>query len=478
MAVSDSPDFDQPWQTRGPTQSFGSGTIVETPRGLRVLTNAHCVENQVFIELRRYGNTRKYAAQVEGVGHECDLALLSVEDTSFYAGATPIPIGELPELSEPVTVYGYPIGGERVSITQGIVSRIELTRYEQSQRALLAIQIDAAINSGNSGGPVIRDGKLVGVAFQALEDAEKIGYIIASPVIEHFLRDMNDGKYRGFPSLGVVTQALESDAHRRALGLSPRRDDGVLVTQVVYEGSGWGTVEPGDVLLEVDGVPIASDGTVPIRDGEVIDFPYVVLRRHVGDEMPLRIHRQGKELEVNVTLEPAKYLVTEDVYDVKPTYYIFGGLLFVPLTRDYLKTWDEPWWEKAPRDLMAIYDHGIRTPEMTQPVVLQKVLADRANQGYHDFHSALVRRVQGEPVRDIGELVSMVESTTGEFVRFDLGDQRQIVLDRAVAMKRHRAILKRFGVPEDRSEDLRREIPLQDVDLPIEPIEPIEAAGE
>src|SRR5690606_12633997 len=109
---------------------------------------------------------------------------------SFFAGTLPIPLGTLPHLSEQVSVCGYPVGGERISITQGIVSRIDLVQYAQSQRRLLAVQIDAAINQGNSGGPVIQDGVLIGVAFQALDDAEKIGYVIAVPVIEHFLEDV------------------------------------------------------------------------------------------------------------------------------------------------------------------------------------------------------------------------------------------------------------------------------------------------
>ncbi|MEQ9321912.1 MAG: trypsin-like serine protease, partial [Polyangiaceae bacterium] len=93
MCVSDAPDYDQPWQSDGPSSSSGSGAIIETSRGLRVLTNAHCVSNHVFIEVRRYGRAQKYEAEVEGLGHECDLALLRVDDDDFFQGTTPIPIG-------------------------------------------------------------------------------------------------------------------------------------------------------------------------------------------------------------------------------------------------------------------------------------------------------------------------------------------------------------------------------------------------
>ncbi len=419
------------------------------------MTNAHVVENQVFIELRRYGKARKYTAEVEGVGHECDLAILQVEDETFFQGVEPIRIGELPMLTDRVSVLGYPIGGDRISITEGIVSRIELSPYEQSQRNLLAVQIDAAINSGNSGGPVINQaGELVGVAFQAEEEGENIGYIIGSPVVRHFLEDMERATADGFPDLGVVTQPLESHAHRRALGLPEQRYGGVLVTGVVYGGSSWGTVRSGDVLLEVQGVRIAADGSVHFRKGERIDYAYVVLRHHVGDRVRLKIWRQGRPIDCCVRLLPPQYLVPEDRYDVRPTYFIYGGLLFVPLSRDYLKTWGSDWWNTAPGHLVSIYEHGIRSPQRLEVVVLQKVLADTANQGYHDLESVVISTVQGKPVRSLRDLVAVLENAHGEFVRLRTSDRREIVLDRSAAQERNPAILQRYGVPKDRSDDL------------------------
>ncbi|NND46865.1 MAG: serine protease, partial [Woeseiaceae bacterium] len=170
ITTSDAPDYEQPWQTEGPDAAVGSGAIVMTPRGERVLTNAHVVQNQVFIEVRRYGKSRKFEAAVEGVGHVCDLALLNIKDPGFAKGAPALPIGDLPSLGDRVAALGFPIGGDRLSITEGIVSRIEMNPYVHSQRNLLAVQIDAAINAGNSGGPVVKDGEIVGIAFEAMDE--------------------------------------------------------------------------------------------------------------------------------------------------------------------------------------------------------------------------------------------------------------------------------------------------------------------
>ena len=115
--------------------------------------------------MRRAGEAKKYTAEVEVVAHECDLAILKVSDDSFFSGVEPINIGSLAEIRDKVAVYGFPEGGDKLSITEGVVSRVENRRYTHSKAELLACQIDAAINSGNSGGPVMKGDKLVGVAF-------------------------------------------------------------------------------------------------------------------------------------------------------------------------------------------------------------------------------------------------------------------------------------------------------------------------
>lgn len=104
LATSDPPDYDQPWQTRGVENATGSGAIIDRVAGLHVLTNAHVVENAVFIELRRYGHARKYVAEVEGIGHECDLALLKVEKQELFRGTIAFSIGT--QVSTGVFVIG------------------------------------------------------------------------------------------------------------------------------------------------------------------------------------------------------------------------------------------------------------------------------------------------------------------------------------------------------------------------------------
>jgi len=454
---SDAPDYEQPWQTQGVISSVGSGLLIATKNGPRILTNSHVVENQVFVEVRRYGQARKFLAKVEGVGHVCDLALLTVEDEACFRGLKPIPLGELPRLGQQVTVLGYPIGGDRLSLTQGIVSRIEMSQYTQSQRRLLSVQIDAAINAGNSGGPAVNSrGRLIGVAFEALDEGENIGSLIGAPVIRHFLQDMESGTFDGFPDLGVATQDLVSATHRRCLGMSPRLHGGLLITSVVHGASAWGCLRRGDVLYRIGGSRVASDGSISFRRGERIHFSHLVAQRHVGESIKVEYWRDGAMHHCSINLKTPQNLIPDDTYDVKPTYFLYGGLLLVPLSREYFKTWGSDWWSKAPVALTALYEGEVRTAARSQVVVLQKVMADRVNQGYHDHESLVVSRVQGRKIRHLKDLIRTIESGNGEFVRFDLADGSTIVLDRDQVVKRRDGILRRFGIPQDRSEDLRR----------------------
>ena len=156
----------------------------------------------------------------------------------FFKNMIPLKLGGIPELESTVSAYGYPIGGERMSVTTGIVSRIDFQLYTHSSiDQHLAIQISAQINPGNSGGPVMQNGKVVGVAFQGYSGdvAQGVAYMVPTPVINRFLKDVSDGHYDGYVDLGITFAKLQNPAQRRYLGLKDD-DRGVLVETVVAAG--------------------------------------------------------------------------------------------------------------------------------------------------------------------------------------------------------------------------------------------------
>src|SRR5689334_15417381 len=220
------PIWDAPWRFDAVRRMGGSGFVI---KGKRIMTNAHVVSWGRQIIVRRYQDPRPYVAEVEHVGHDCDLAVLTVKDEHFFENLEPLELGDLPKVRSAVVTYGYPAGGEEISYTRGVVSRIELETYAHiGNRRLLTCQTDAAINPGNSGGPVIQDDRVVGVAFQGMAGLENTGFFIPPPVIEHFLKDISDGHYDGFPQAGIRVVSLQNPAHRKYLKL-PDDDFGARI---------------------------------------------------------------------------------------------------------------------------------------------------------------------------------------------------------------------------------------------------------
>ena len=192
--VFSKPDYFRPWNTYT-NRRVGSGCII---KGNRILTNAHVVADRTFVQVRRYGQARQYRAKVLNVSHDADLALLTVTDKAFFLGVTPLEFTELPRMQQEVFVFGFPVGGDNLSVTKGVISRIEHRYYAHSSEYLLAAQIDAAINPGNSGGPVLADGRIVGVVMQMYMGRDNIGYMVPVPVINHFFAISKTDDMTGF----------------------------------------------------------------------------------------------------------------------------------------------------------------------------------------------------------------------------------------------------------------------------------------
>ncbi len=304
--VSNAYNYHEPWQMWGQKIFNGSGCIIS---GNRILTNAHVVRDQTFIQVRRSGEAKRYTAEPEIIAHESDLAILKVQDNTFFEGTEPVEIGELPEIKDKIVVYGFPEGGDKLSITEGVVSRVEHTKYYHSSAYLLTCQIDAAINSGNSGGPVIKDDKIIGVAFQGLAGRgfENIGYMVPAPVIKHFLLDIKDGRHDGTPDIGLSMQKMENPDMRRKYLMNDKQS-GILINKVYPDSPAEGVVEAGDVLLSIEGEKIENDGTIELRQGERTYFGYLMQKKQINESVNLEMLRNGRIRNGNIILtKPVDY---------------------------------------------------------------------------------------------------------------------------------------------------------------------------
>lgn len=445
------PDYSLPWQKQRQYTSTGSAFMIGDGK---LLTNAHCVEHDTQVKVKRRGDDTKYVAKVLARGVDCDLALLSVENEEFWEGSEPLCFGRLPCLQDAVTVVGYPLGGDTISVTKGVVSRIEVTSYAHGSSDLLGIQIDAAINPGNSGGPAFNDqGKCIGVAFQVLrsDDTENIGYVIPTTVVSHFLTDYErNGKYTGFPSLGVLLQKLENPALRSCLKVAA--NEGVLVRRVEPTSDAHSVLKEGDVIVSFDGVQVGREGTVPFRSTERIAFRYLISQKFSGDIVELGIIRQGALTKVRTVLNPRVHLVPYHIEEGQPSYLIVAGLVFTPLSEPLI---EEECEEAIGLRLLTKARYSLPRFKGEQIVILSQVLANEANIGYEDMGNEQVLKLNGTRIKNIHHLAHLVDSCNDKYLVFEFEDNYLVVLDREAATAASSCILKDYGIPSERSCDLK-----------------------
>jgi len=450
--VSSEPNYFSPWKMDDPVNATGSGCIIADNR---IITNAHVVSNQKFIQVQLYGQSERHNAHILHISHEADLAILTVEDKTFFENIAPLEFGILPNTLEEVLVYGFPSGGDSLSITKGILSRVEYQEYTHSNYYLLAGQIDAAINPGNSGGPVIVDDKIIGIAMQKIrsDEIDNIGYLIPTVIVKHFLEDIEDGHYDGFPETGFIVQNMENPSMKAKFGMT-KEQTGVLVNHVHWNSTAEGKIKKDDVILSIDGHEIADNGTIAFRPKERILYAYYSDMHQVGDTLNLTVLRNGKIKNITYPLNLTGAdirLVTSKQYDVKPRYFIFAGIVFSPLSQNLFCAWEEC---DAPDELQVL-KNKFTTKNRKEVVLALQVLPDDINKGYHDTQAMIIKEVNGKEFKDFNDFYRLVIASNDPFVEFKSDTEKRIIVDRQEAEETHERILETYNIKDDSSPDMK-----------------------
>lgn len=443
-------DYNSPWQKTGTFNYSGSGCVIQ---GKRILTNAHVIVNSTFVQVQLPGKQKKFIAEVSSVCEICDLAVLEVDDPDFNSFVSPVPFGEIPKSLDDIEVYGFPIGGEEMSITKGVISRTEHDMYSHSYAYLFACQIDAAVNPGNSGGPVLKDGKLVGIVMQGYEDAQNTNYFIPINIIKHYLEDISDGNLDGFPSLLIDIQTMEND-DMRAFYKMEANQSGIIVTDIFPDSPVKNILKINDVLLSIDGNNIDNDGKITFRKNERTFYSFFVEEKQIGDQVNVMILRDGKEMSFNISLDrnfEGEQLVPYYKYNETPQYYILGGFVFQPLTLHYIDT-----YEDIPPNLNYYNYYVNPSEEQKSVVILSKVLSDKVNKGYQEFGGYdIIKNVNGKNITCFSDLISAFDNNDNKYHIITFESKDKIIIDREQVNKRNQIILNNYGIPFDRSENLR-----------------------
>ncbi len=414
------PDLFKPWMKQAPQEVTGSGVIIE---GRRILTNAHIVLYASQVQVQANQASDKVSATVEAIAPGIDLAILKLEEEKLFDARPPLErANTLPEIKDTVMVYGFPTGGVSLSITKGIVSRIEFTNYNYPVSGL-RIQIDAAINSGNSGGPVVSGGKMIGLAFSILGGSQNIGYIIPSEEIGLFLQDISDGRYDGKPTLFDEFQTLENPALRSFLKLD-KTVEGIIVrrpyrTESVYPLKEW------DIITRIGDKQIDDQGMIKLDTSLRIRFPYFIQRIAKNGKIPLAVVRAGKELTMEIPVFFSRPLLIPHLQGTYPSYFIYGPVAFSSATAQFLSALDS-----ANRNLLgalSLIGNPLVTRRGDMPafdgeelvVVSSPFFPHRLARSYSNPAAQVVKAVNDIPIKNLSHLVEVLRDSRAEFITIE-----------------------------------------------------------
>ena len=450
------PDPFKPWSKASPVEITGSGVVIE---GKRILTNAHVVgyASQVQIQASQSGN--KVSATVVALARDMDLALLKLDDESFFDTHAPVERASvLPAVRDQVFAYGYPTGGSSLSITRGIVSRIEFTNYSLDT-AGLRIQIDAAINPGNSGGPTIAGDKMVGLAFATVSNAQNIGYIIPNEEVEIFLRDVADGRYDGKPAFVDEIQTLENPGLRSFLKLD-KSVEGAVVQSTVSRDPAY-PLKEYDVITRIGDSAVDNQGMVKIGSNLRLRFPYRVQQVARNGKVPMTVVRGGKSMELQVPVGTGRKLLIPDLNGGYPSYFIYGPVVFSRATAEFLSfmatnpnTMNMHAYLASP---LVTKRGDAPTAEREELVVVSSpFFPHKLVSGYSSRAGAVIYSINRVPVRSLAHLVTLLRDSKDEMIviHFDQRGGETVVVRRKDMVDATEAILSDNGIRSQGTPDM------------------------
>lgn len=282
-----------PFQQRERQQNaLGSGVIVD-PEGI-VVTNHHVIAGADEIKVV-LSDLREYEAEIVLDDESTDLALLRVDARGEALPAIELRDSDDVEVGDLVLAIGNPFGVGQ-TVTSGIVSALSRTQVGVSDYNFF-IQTDAAINPGNSGGALVTmDGRLIGIntaIYSKSGGSIGIGFAVPSNMLRSILLSLEGGEGIVRPWVGFTGQTLSMDL---AEGFGLSRPGGVLVQKLYDEGAAARAgLESGDVILKAGGQPVPDVDSLKFRFATGV----------IGEELPLTVWRDRRELTLGVPLEPA-----------------------------------------------------------------------------------------------------------------------------------------------------------------------------
>ncbi len=449
------PDFVRPWTKANPRQVSGSGVIID---GNRILTNSHVVMYASRLMVQANQSTERVPATIEAIAPGIDLAILKVQDKSFFENRPALKLAKgLPRIKTTVNAYGFPIGGEQMSVTKGIISRIEYVSFAYGDLGL-RIQVDAALNPGNSCGPAIGDGKIVGLVVSTIRNADNIGYLIAADEIQMFLSDVADGKYDGKPKMRGFLQTVDNPALRSKLKMKPAMG-GLMVSKPWTDAKDY-PLREWDVITKIGDQEMDNQGNIKIDDELRLAFHYLIPKLVKNDKIALTVFRDGKSIKVDVPVYRQSDQLIPYLKNTYPPHFICGPMVFSTASQELLKALGsrgQALLAARKNPLISRRFQRRKSPDEQLVILGPRMFSHPIAEGYDSQFFGVIRYVNETKIQDLPQLVKTIREAKGQFIAIKLaGSYETMVFNRQEMLDSTEQILEDEGIRYQMSKSLSK----------------------
>ena len=442
-------DYDRlkPWEKQQATSARMNGVYLGNGR---VLTLGRNLAKANYVEIGLPNASRTVAARVVRYDADLNLGLLEVmreEDASVFETRKALELGDPMNMTSTASLWCTLDGVQAAEIPlQAEVGVVEHGLPRLQMRAEQAVP-----GNYSHGAPVVADGRLVGISDGYNAAGRKLK-VINAELIERFL-NADASTPTGVPQMGVTLAELTDPVFRRYLKIDGAQS-GVYLSAVEPMGAAAAAgLKQGDVLTAVEGMEIDNRGRCRLGRYGMVDAATVVrYLKPLGQSINLSYRRDGETLTADMALNrdaSEKALVRTEQAGVPPRYLIWGGMVFQPLSTDYLEAVKAQTKGVLPSTLMSLQDRedALRESGYRELTVLSMVLPTKATLGYDNCGLCLVEKVNGKEAHSFAEFVELLRTPTESgMVELSINKAPYKLYMEAAAAEAAGAELKRSGI--------------------------------
>jgi hypothetical protein len=319
------------------------------------------------------------------------------------------------------------------------------------------------MNPGNSGGPVLVNDKLIGIATSILPGAQNIGYVIPSEEIELFLSETQNGRYTGKPFMGEAFQTLENPALRAFLNLNSSTHGDIVLKP--FSDDPHYPLKKWDVVTKIGDVPVDDQGMILVRQDVRLYFTYMVQKTYKDGTVPLTIVRSGKEMQIQLPVQTDRSRLIPYLAGSFPPYFIFGPVVFSIASEDFLDSvLGQTAYNAQVLGLLSALESPLlfqrnaeSTPEKPELVIVASpFFTNKYAIGYDSHQLRTVKAVNGVQIKSLKHLVETIRDSQDPFIVIDFqeGTSESLVFPRQETEASTTTILADNGIRERATPEL------------------------